>query len=180
MKRLCARAIIPIAVLSGAVLFAQVQPSQDNFPRTADIAKLTPPVYPPLARQARITGEVRIEIRLQQDGMVKSADLVAGHPMLVQAAMESVRKTEFACTNCVQSVTIYLLVYDFEIREGCHFGPHCELLDSDQTVITQSPGRVVVSAAPACLCDPSATRIRIRSARCLYVWKCGHRDIAND
>jgi len=180
MNRIRAAAIISIAVLVGAIpSHAQTQPSTEKFPK-AEIVKLFPPVYPPLARQARISGEVRIEVRLRQDGTLTSADLVAGHPMLVQAAMESTRKSEFICANCVQAVSIYSLVYDFEIREGCHFGPHCERLDSDQAAITQSPGRVVISATPSCICDPRATLVRFRSSKCLYLWKCGHREVAED
>jgi TonB family protein len=180
MNRLYAPAIIGVAVLLSTVLSAQTQPALETAQKTASVAKLFPPVYPPLARQARITGEVRISLHLRPDGAVESAEVIDGHPMLKQAALESARKSEFACTNCVQTVAVYSLVYDFEIGEGCHFGPHCQHLDSDQPVITQSPGRVVISAAPACLCDPSATRIRIRAAKCLYLWKCGHRDITDE
>jgi TonB family protein len=169
MNRLYAMAIIGVSVLLGTVLPAQTQPALESSQKTTSVAKLFPPAYPPLARAARITGEVRISVHLRQDGSVESAEVIDGHPMLKQAALESARKSEFACAECIQPVAAFSLVYDFEISDGCHFGPHCQLLDSDQPVITQSPGRVVISAAPACLCDPSVTRIRIRSAKCLYL-----------
>lgn len=49
------------------------------------------PVYPPLARQARIQGQVRIAAILARDGAVTSMQLVSGHPLLVQAALDAVR-----------------------------------------------------------------------------------------
>lgn len=49
------------------------------------------PVYPPLARQARIQGQVRIAAILARDGSVTSMQLVSGHPLLVQAALDAVR-----------------------------------------------------------------------------------------
>lgn len=32
------------------------------------LAKLSPPLYPRLARQARITGDVKMQVRIRQDG----------------------------------------------------------------------------------------------------------------
>lgn len=50
------------------------------------------PVYPPLARQARISGTVRLEAVIGRDGRIKSLRVAAGHPWLVQAALEAVRQ----------------------------------------------------------------------------------------
>jgi TonB family protein len=48
------------------------------------------PVYPALARQARIRGTVRFTVIIAKDGHVLSAQLVSGHPLLVTAAQEAV------------------------------------------------------------------------------------------
>jgi len=45
-------------------------------------------VYPPLARQARIQGQVRFEAIIGIDGRVKSARLISGHPLLVPSARQ--------------------------------------------------------------------------------------------
>jgi TonB family protein len=47
------------------------------------------PVYPPLARQARISGTVRFKVTVGVDGRIKNVQLVSGHPLLVQAAKEA-------------------------------------------------------------------------------------------
>jgi TonB family protein len=50
------------------------------------------PVYPPLARQARIQGVVRFDLIIGGDGQVKNVTVLSGHPLLVPAAMEAVRQ----------------------------------------------------------------------------------------
>jgi len=179
MCRFSVATVVYFALFASTLLSAQTQPSLDTSQTAASAAKLAPPIYPPLARQARISGTVQIQLQLRKDGSVESAKVIDGHPMLRQAALESAQKSEFECAECTETAT-YPLVYAFELREACHFGPHCEPLDNDQPLITQSPGRVVVSAAALCTCDPAATLIKVRSARCLYLWKCGRQEVPND
>jgi len=57
-----------------------------------------PPVYPPLAKQARIQGTVRLLATIGKDGTVKDVQLVSGHPLLVPAAEEAVRKWRYEQT----------------------------------------------------------------------------------
>lgn len=54
------------------------------------------PEYPPLARQARIQGTVRLRITVNPEGRVAATQSVAGHPLLVPAAVEAVRKWVYA------------------------------------------------------------------------------------
>jgi len=143
------------------------------------LAKLSPPVYPPLARQARIIGDVKIQLLIRQDGSVESTEVIDGHPMLKQSALESAQKSEFECRQCSEAVTHYSLVYTFDISGDCRFDAHCRPLDSHPPVVTQLPGKVVIAAQPACTCDPAATIIKFRSAKCLYLWKCGSHEVVD-
>lgn len=54
-----------------------------------------PPVYPPLARQARIQGTVVLRAIIAKDGSVENLELVSGHPMLVNAAMDAVMQWQY-------------------------------------------------------------------------------------
>jgi TonB family protein len=54
------------------------------------------PHYPPLAAQTRISGEVRLQIFIDQTGLVKDVHLVSGHPLLGSAAMDAVKKWQFS------------------------------------------------------------------------------------
>jgi len=50
------------------------------------------PVYPPLARSARISGIVHLVGTIGKDGTVQNLEVVSGHPMLARAALEAVRQ----------------------------------------------------------------------------------------
>jgi protein TonB len=50
------------------------------------------PLYPPLARQARISGVVRLEAIIATDGRVQNVRLVHGHPFLARGAIAAVRE----------------------------------------------------------------------------------------
>lgn len=48
------------------------------------------PVYPPLARQARIQGVVRFNATVSREGKISRADVISGHPLLIEAARQAV------------------------------------------------------------------------------------------
>jgi len=52
----------------------------------------TPPVYPPLALQSRISGTVRLGILIGKDGKVQNMEVIDGPAALVAAAMQAVQK----------------------------------------------------------------------------------------
>jgi TonB family protein len=51
--------------------------------------------YPRLAWQARIVGEVNVEVHIAADGSVSSASASSGHELLQRAACENVKKWIF-------------------------------------------------------------------------------------
>jgi TonB family protein len=53
------------------------------------------PVYPPLARQARIQGTVVLRIAIDKEGAVRDPQIVSGHPMLSPAAIEAVKQWRY-------------------------------------------------------------------------------------
>ena len=53
------------------------------------------PVYPPLARQARIQGAVVLQAIIGKDGSIEKLRLIGGHPMLSPAAIEAVRQWRY-------------------------------------------------------------------------------------
>jgi protein TonB len=50
------------------------------------------PVYPPLAKQARISGHVILNAVIGKDGTIKDLTFASGHPLLVPSAMEAVKQ----------------------------------------------------------------------------------------
>jgi TonB family protein len=60
-----------------------------------NLVKRVAPVYPPLAKQTRIQGKVRVQVVISKAGSVESVKVVSGHPLLVQAAIDSVRQWQY-------------------------------------------------------------------------------------
>jgi protein TonB len=56
------------------------------------------PVYPPLARQTRISGTVRLHAIISKSGTVESLEVLSGHPLLVRAAMDAVQQWKYKPT----------------------------------------------------------------------------------
>ena len=105
------------------------------------VTKLSPPVYPALARQARLTGTVQLELKIRPDGTVAAAVALSGHGMFRQVAVDSAQKSQFSCKRC-SDLTSYPMTYTFDFLKGTG-------------------------------CQETTVASRIRSPKCVYLWKCG-------
>ena len=56
------------------------------------------PVYPPLAREAGVTGVVILEVRIATDGSVEEAHVLKSIPLLDEAALDAVKQWQFVPT----------------------------------------------------------------------------------
>jgi protein TonB len=65
----------------------------------ASIITQTRPAYPALARQARIQGTVVLHAIIDKDGKVAQLEIVSGHPLLVQSALEAVKQWRYKPTQ---------------------------------------------------------------------------------
>lgn len=66
--------------------------------QAANLVTKVDPVYPALARQARIQGTVRLTATIDREGRVADLQLVSWHPLLVPAAIEAVRQWAYRPT----------------------------------------------------------------------------------
>jgi len=57
------------------------------------------PVYPPLAKAARVQGTVKFEAIIGKDGTIQNLKLISGPPLLVQAAMAAVQQWKYQPTT---------------------------------------------------------------------------------
>jgi protein TonB len=64
----------------------------------ANIINRVQPSYPPLARQTRIQGTVKLHAIISKTGTVQQLEVVSGHPLLVQAALDAVRQWRYRPT----------------------------------------------------------------------------------
>jgi TonB family protein len=57
------------------------------------------PIYPTMAQQMRISGSVKIEAVVAPNGIVKSAEILGGHPLLAQAGADAVRRSKWEAAS---------------------------------------------------------------------------------
>jgi protein TonB len=62
------------------------------------IKRVQPP-YPPIAKAARAQGQVQVQVTISEDGRVIAADVVSGHPLLRDAALQAARQWIFKPTE---------------------------------------------------------------------------------
>ena len=179
--------LLPLMMLSAN--FAQV--FEGGLPRDApdlQIIAFFEPVYPSVARLAGIEGDVKFQLSIRPDGQVESVTTLSGPPELVQAARESVQQARFRCRGCREGNITYLISYTFRVQgtaDPCcctsgHPGPAPDRVERD---FTSMQGHVTLTASPVCVCpdkcalERARKLSRFRSAKCLYLWKCGHRRV---
>jgi len=75
--------------------FLRPLPAQAQELLTRKAKSKVAPVYPDLARRMSITGTVKLSVVVAPNGTVKSTKLVGGHPLLVNAAMDAMKKWKF-------------------------------------------------------------------------------------
>lgn len=60
-----------------------------------NLVSRTAPAYPPLAKAARASGAVVLQVFIAPDGSVKNVRVLRGHPLLQQSAIDAVRKWRY-------------------------------------------------------------------------------------
>jgi len=60
--------------------------------QAAKLIRQVNPAYPRLAKQARISGTVRLTAIIGRDGAIERLQLISGHPLLASAALEAVKQ----------------------------------------------------------------------------------------
>jgi protein TonB len=62
------------------------------------IRKVQPP-YPPIAKAARASGAVQVQVTISEEGRVIDAQVIGGHPLLRDAALQAARQWVFKPTE---------------------------------------------------------------------------------
>jgi hypothetical protein len=178
-------ALATLVIFSSTALPNALAQAATGIEETASgvvLTKLSPPIYPPLARQARTSGDVKLQLSIRPDGSVDSALPVSGDAVLVPAALESALQSRFECRGCSKT-NAYSMTYTFQVlgeldRCCCTRGASTPSTPGGYGV-SQSQDHVTITAAPVCICpdacaeDWAQAHSKFRSAKCLYLWKCG-------
>jgi TonB family protein len=78
--------LLPVVLLLSALTFADARKPVAN----------PDPEYPEIARRMNITGVVKVEIVIAEDGSIKSMKVLGGHPLLVDAVQKALKKWKYA------------------------------------------------------------------------------------
>ncbi|MFZ0977866.1 MAG: energy transducer TonB [Candidatus Acidiferrales bacterium] len=84
-------------VLGGSALLPPKGTAQDAATDASKrkVRTKVAPEYPALARQMNVTGKVKIETTIAADGHVMETKVIGGSPLLVNAALDAVKKWRF-------------------------------------------------------------------------------------
>jgi TonB family protein len=58
----------------------------------AKLIKQPKPIYPPLAKSARVRGDVKLKATIGRDGTIQDLEVLSGHPLLVPSAIQAVQQ----------------------------------------------------------------------------------------
>ena len=129
--------------------------------------KFQTPEYPRNAQIAHIQGNIVLKFLLQPGNGIVVVKESTGHPLLLPAALESLKKSQLNCSDCGQQSQIFTVVFDFVVASH-----DCKDSEVPTHVTMDSPSHITVLAQSICTSDPVVYYRRIRSIRCLYLWKC--------
>ena len=94
-------ALVATAAVTLQPLPAMAQGELARKPRTK-----VAPVYPELARRMNITGTVKVLVVVTPNGSLKDTKVVGGNPLLVNAAMDALKKWKFEPADSESSGTV--------------------------------------------------------------------------
>jgi TonB family protein len=84
-----------LAALATTVLFPPSQAFGQEDGVARKIKSRVAPLYPDIARRMSITGKVKLAVVISANGSIKDAKVIGGHPILVNAAMDAVKKWKY-------------------------------------------------------------------------------------
>jgi protein TonB len=98
LRRMVTNAIPPAASLAPAVAGPPAQIRVGGNVQATLIVTKVPPVYPALAKQARVSGVVHLDAIIAKDGTIQELHSLGGPALLIQAAMDAVRQWTYRPT----------------------------------------------------------------------------------
>ena len=101
---------VTAGLLVGVALLALVPAAFAQADGRKVKSKVTP-VYPELAKRMNVSGAVKIQVTITPAGLIKSTKVVGGHPLLVESALEALKKWRFEPGG---DETTQLVVFNFD------------------------------------------------------------------
>lgn len=126
--------LVGVATLSNPKFVAGSDAQSHNDSGLPTVTRATVPLYPPIARTARMQGTVVLLVTTSGD-KVESTKILSGPTLLAQAADSNIRTWTFI-GKPPQSVKV---VYHYEISEKCEGNPSVKLAFPSEATICAKP-----------------------------------------
>lgn len=107
--------------------------AQDSAGAVPKVAEHATPNYPPLARQTRISGDVRVKVTTDGEA-VTNLEVISGHALLRKAAEDNVRTWKFATNS---SPSTFFATFRYKLTSG-----------SVDVEFLEEPGVIRLTASP--------------------------------
>jgi TonB family protein len=88
--------ILFVAMALLADLFTQISLAQSQGLGDRRVVSKITPFYPEIAKRNRIKGLVKLEVVVRKNGSVQSTKVLGGSPVLIESAIDAVRKWKYA------------------------------------------------------------------------------------
>ena len=92
MKRSAATFFLVLFWVVALTSFSSAAQQQDEPESNRKVVRRVVPAYPDLARTMNLRGIVKVDVVVATNGKAKSVEAKGGHPVLVQAAEDAIRK----------------------------------------------------------------------------------------
>jgi TonB family protein len=101
--------IVMLALLTVAIPGSPLLAQQAETHRKA--VQTVTPHYPEMAKTMRLSGAVRVAVKVAPNGRVVSAEVLGGHPVLAQVAVDAARQFRF---ETAQKLTEEIVTFNFQ------------------------------------------------------------------
>jgi hypothetical protein len=130
-----------------------------------------PPAYSGPTRMAYRDAHVTIDVGIGGDGTVE-IQKSQGPEGLVEAAVDSLKTSKIVCVNCNGKIGIFSIVYDFRVIIHPGSDPCSEANPNAIAATIAADNHVRVTGKPPCIIADWIPIPKVRSIRCVYLWRC--------
>jgi TonB family protein len=106
IQRWTATTLLAIPALAFATAVFPSLPAFAQEELTRKVKSKVSPTYPEIARRMSISGTVRLAVVVAPNGSIRDAKILGGHPVLVNAAVDAIKKWKFEPASEESSGTI--------------------------------------------------------------------------
>jgi TonB family protein len=95
IKRLTVTVLLGVLTFTFGVAAFQALPAFAQEELSRKVKSKVAPAYPEIARRMAISGTVKLAVVVSPNGSIKDAKILGGHPVLVNAALDAIKKWKF-------------------------------------------------------------------------------------